>query len=1164
MQAVIGGLVGLVFGVGASAEPVLEGRVRLASEDAVASAQVQIFDMTDLQRGAVAQATTDGRGYFALPLAGLPGLALPTRFELGANYPNPFNPSTIIPYQLAALSHVRLEVFNLLGQRIATLVDGERSAGVHTALWDATDGSGQAVGAGVYLYRLTVGRESQTGRMVLVDGQAGVSAVGASSVSPSAFGGSGSTGEGVPVYGLVVSGSGIAPYVVADLGIQAGMAPMDLVVEAHPAGKVLSDDDSPFDLSDLFNTPSAATPDLVVSSASASDTTLSSGQAFTLQAKVRNQGDEPSSATTLRYYRSTDATIASDDEEVGTDAIGALNPSATSGVLISLTAPVSAGTYYYGACVESVRGESDTDNNCSEAVTITVSGTVVAEEDEAEEAQTDSTASPSGPDLVVSSASASPLTLSSGQAFTLHVTVQNQGTEPSSATVLRYYLSNNATITSGDEEVGTDAIGALNASATRAASIGLTAPTDGREMYFYGACVESVSGESDTDNNCSRAVTITVRSGDGEDGSATLEEVAGSAGADGSTAPEDRAVNVAQEVDVAIQWNFTDFDLSDKDNRDYWEKEVTDVFERNCPDASGDITFVKQNGLFVYQMSPSMYDCLSGLNTSVDWKDALREAIKTVIDDLVVMAVSAALIKLSFGAATPLVAPLAFAAIISAKSAIGDLDYALKYGPSLLEKNRSSTRIGLLGKFTNTGKMIPGPQYVPLLMVKNKKDEAKTLQLELGKTVDVEGATKLVTYKDLFSISVQPNSGYFIIPPEQFSIEVKDVNYGFDRSVTFGLEVDGASFYSREVSFDIAEGDYYLVQFTAVQSGDQLVLDAGSSVLPNHASAQYKWFYNNNTEFWQLSLGSGKQKKVPLSSFDELVDGKGIVEIQLDVTIGGETITRRQQVEITGGDLVAGTERTFDLGRGGKMAMVWLPPGVFQMGSKWDNENHEVEISTGFWLGKYEVTVGQFRRFVEATGYDTGDECGPVEGSIFNRNWRNPGYAQSADHPVVCVNWYDVQAYASWLSDETGVLYRLPTEAEWEYACRAGTQTKWSFGDDSSQAGDYAWYRANAWDVGKRHAHVVGLKGENDWGLHDMHGNVLEWVEYRYGEGEELEWVEYRYGERYDGYDEDFHMHITRGGAFFYQVSGLQSAARTISRSDSRNTSHGVRLVRNP
>ena len=231
--------------------------MRLASGDAVASAQVQIFDMTDLQRGAVAQATTDGRGYFALPLA-----ALPKRFELGANYPNPFNPSTRIPYQLAASSYVRLEVFNLLGQRIATLVEGERSAGFHTAVWDATDGSGQAVGAGVYLYRLTVGRDRQTGRMVLVDGQAGVAAVGGEGVGSAGIAQDRS-------YGLVVSGSGIAPYVVADLGIQAGMAPMELVVAAHPAGKVLGDDDSPFDLSDLFNTPSAAAPDLVVSSASA-------------------------------------------------------------------------------------------------------------------------------------------------------------------------------------------------------------------------------------------------------------------------------------------------------------------------------------------------------------------------------------------------------------------------------------------------------------------------------------------------------------------------------------------------------------------------------------------------------------------------------------------------------------------------------------------------------------------------------------------------------------------------------------------------------------------------------------------------------------------------------------------------------------------------------
>ena len=182
MKAAIGWLIGLVFVVSVWAEPLIEGRVRLESGEPVADAQVRIFDMTDLRQGAIARAMTDGTGYFALPLAALGGRALPQQFALGPNYPNPFNPSTIIPYQLAVSSQVRLEVFNLLGQHLATLVDGERAAGFHTATWNATDGAGRAVGAGVYIYRMTVGVESQTGRMVLVDGQAGVSAVGAASV----------------------------------------------------------------------------------------------------------------------------------------------------------------------------------------------------------------------------------------------------------------------------------------------------------------------------------------------------------------------------------------------------------------------------------------------------------------------------------------------------------------------------------------------------------------------------------------------------------------------------------------------------------------------------------------------------------------------------------------------------------------------------------------------------------------------------------------------------------------------------------------------------------------------------------------------------------------------------------------------------------------------
>ena len=195
MKSLIGSFIGLVLSVSVGAEPLLEGRVRLESGEPVADAQVRLFDLTNLRQGAVARAQTDGTGYFALPLAALRGSALPARFALGPNYPNPFNPSTIIPYQLATSSQVRLEVFNLLGQHIATLVDGERPAGLHTATWHATDGAGRAVGAGVYLYRMTVGVERQTGRMVLLDGQAGVSAGGAFSVMPGASGVGGTNRE---------------------------------------------------------------------------------------------------------------------------------------------------------------------------------------------------------------------------------------------------------------------------------------------------------------------------------------------------------------------------------------------------------------------------------------------------------------------------------------------------------------------------------------------------------------------------------------------------------------------------------------------------------------------------------------------------------------------------------------------------------------------------------------------------------------------------------------------------------------------------------------------------------------------------------------------------------------------------------------------------------
>ncbi|MYC71880.1 MAG: hypothetical protein F4X17_14340, partial [Gemmatimonadetes bacterium] len=230
---------------------------------------------------------------------------------------------------------------------------------------------------------------------------------------------------------------------------------------------------------------------------------------FTLNVTVHNQGDAQAAATMLHYYRSNNATITASDAEVGTGVVDSLDALATSAQSIALTAPTGVSAeraIYYGACVASVSGESNTDNNCSSAVRITVSGQEATEE----AAATDSTASEGGPDLIVQSPSASAVKLMPGQEFTLQVTVHNQGDQQAAATTLHYYRSNNATITSSNTEVGTDEIDALDASATSAVSIELTAPTGGVPEIYYGACVASVSDESNTDNNCSSAVKITV------------------------------------------------------------------------------------------------------------------------------------------------------------------------------------------------------------------------------------------------------------------------------------------------------------------------------------------------------------------------------------------------------------------------------------------------------------------------------------------------------------------------------------------------------------------------------------------------------------------------------------------------------------------------------
>ena len=228
-------------------------------------------------------------------------------------------------------------------------------------------------------------------------------------------------------------------------------------------------------------------PDLVVSSPAVGNSSPVSTGRFTLSATVSNTGTRFSEATTLRYYRSTDEAFTMSDTEEGTAAIPALNAGGTNRLSISLTAPASSGIWYYGACVDTVTGESATANNCSPAVTVTVRPRV---------------------DLVVGSPTVSDSSPAAGGAFTLSATVSNTGARASASTTLRYYRSTDDTITASDTSEGTDAIPALSAAGTSSQSISLTAPASG--TWYYGACVDTVTGESDMTNNCSTAVTVNV------------------------------------------------------------------------------------------------------------------------------------------------------------------------------------------------------------------------------------------------------------------------------------------------------------------------------------------------------------------------------------------------------------------------------------------------------------------------------------------------------------------------------------------------------------------------------------------------------------------------------------------------------------------------------
>jgi formylglycine-generating enzyme required for sulfatase activity len=291
------------------------------------------------------------------------------------------------------------------------------------------------------------------------------------------------------------------------------------------------------------------------------------------------------------------------------------------------------------------------------------------------------------------------------------------------------------------------------------------------------------------------------------------------------------------------------------------------------------------------------------------------------------------------------------------------------------------------------------------------------------------------------------------------------------------------------------------------------------------------------------------------------------------------------------------------------MRLVAIPAGEFDMGSREPVQKlvevfkmearffedqyplHHVRISQPFYLGVCEVNVGQFRAFVNDTGYKTEAEADGKGSWAYDASspklkpgqrwlrkpeltWRSPGLPQTEEHPVVHVSWNDCKAFCDWLSRKERRVYRLPTEAEWEYACRSGTTTRFSTGDalesldgyanvaDRSAARRFPDWPVAGFDDGYVFTAPVGTFRASAFGLHDMHGNVWEWcadwyaADY-YSKSSTSDPINTTPGKHRD--------RVIRGGGWDYYAGGrCQSACRAAHTPSSRYDYLGFRVTTVP
>ena len=331
-------------------------------------------------------------------------------------------------------------------------------------------------------------------------------------------------------------------------------------------------------------------------------------------------------------------------------------------------------------------------------------------------------------------------------------------------------------------------------------------------------------------------------------------------------------------------------------------------------------------------------------------------------------------------------------------------------------------------------------------------------------------------------------------------------------------------------------------------SNDKESHDNTASVKPTHNTTSVKPTHNTSEKI----IIPDKQLNQTISETKEIVTSMEFVRIKSGVFMMGQTEIEKKQI------------------------IEELSEKIYDQYFKWELPRHEVYLNE-YSIAKYPVTVGQFRKFVDASGYKTDAEKAGKSYTLTDKgwdtvkglNWKKPGFEQNEEHPAVCLSWNDAVAMANWLSEKNEGIIRLPTEAEWEYACRAGTITARFWGDDPKQACQYA----NVADLTLKEKfsnlsiHVctdgyvftspVGTFLPNPWGLYDMLGNVWEWCADAFDE------------EAYRKHEHDNPLidtrgasfRVLRGGSWDYNPAYVRCAWRIWFRPDVSDTYTSLRLL---